>query len=64
MSKFKRVYEDEDTLETWEFDLDIFKNGPISVEIEYKYDMKKWAKELKQQKKIAKEMKKINKRND
>ena len=63
MSKFKRIYEDEDTLETWGFDLGVFKNGPISVEIEYKYDLKKRAKEIKQQKKIDREMKKINKRN-
>lgn len=63
MSKFKRIYEDEDTKEIWEFDLDVFKRGPISVEIEYKFDVKKRAKELKQQNKIAKEMKKINKRN-
>ena len=28
-----RVYEDEETISTWTYDLDKFKNGPISVEI-------------------------------
>ena len=34
--KFNRVYEDEETIETWTFDLEKFKRGPISVDIKYK----------------------------
>ena len=34
--KFQRIYEHEDTTETWTFDTDKFRNGPISVEIKYK----------------------------
>lgn len=67
MRKFTRTYEDEDTTETWVFDLDKFENGPISVDIKYKTGaekrIKQRAKETKQEKKIARQMKKINKRN-
>jgi len=67
MRKFTRIYEDEDTTETWVFDLDKFENGPISVDIKYKAGaekrIKQRAKETKQEKKIARQMKKINKRN-
>jgi hypothetical protein len=38
MKKFTRVYEDEETVSTWTYDLDKFKNGPISVDIKYKYE--------------------------
>ena len=62
--KFIRVYEDELTMETWKFDLDKFANGPIEVDIKYKAGAEKTlklrAKEAKQEKKIAKQMKKIN----
>jgi hypothetical protein len=62
--KFIRVYEDELTTETWKFDLDKFANGPIEVDIKYKTGAEKTlklrAKEAKQEKKIAKQMKKIN----
>ena len=34
--KFIRTYEDETTTEIWSFDIDKFRNGPISVEIKYK----------------------------
>ena len=37
-TKFTRTYETEDTIAVWTYDLDKFKNGPISVEIKYKYD--------------------------
>ena len=37
-TKFQRTYETEDTTSVWTYDLDKFKNGPISVEIKYKYD--------------------------
>jgi hypothetical protein len=34
--KFTRTYEDEYTIEVWTFDLEVFKLGPISVDIKYK----------------------------
>ena len=37
-TKFTRTYETEDTIAVWIYDLDRFKNGPISVDIKYKYD--------------------------
>jgi hypothetical protein len=62
--KFTRVYEDELTTETWTFDLDKNPNGPVLVDIKYKAGAEKAlklrAKEAKQEKKIAKQMKKIN----
>jgi hypothetical protein len=65
--KFTRVYDDEDIIETWTFDLDKFPNGPISIDIKYKAGaekrIKQRAKDAKQEKKIAKQMKKINNRN-
>ena len=67
MTKFTRVYEDEDTIETWTYDLDKFDKGPIGVEIKYKAGaekrIKQRAKDTTQQKKIARQMKKINNRN-
>jgi hypothetical protein len=66
-TKFTRVYEDDETIETWTFDLDKFDKGPISVDIKYKAGadkaIKLRAKEAKQVKKIARQMKKINNRN-
>ena len=60
------LYEDDETIETWTFDLDKFDKGPISVDIKYKAGadkaIKLRAKEAKQQKKIARQMKKINNR--
>ena len=65
--KFTRVYEDDDTIETWTFDLDKFARGPINVDIKYKAGaekrLKQQAKEAKQQKKVERQMKKINNRN-
>ena len=67
MTKFTRVYEDEDAIETWTFDLDKFKRGPIEVNIKYKPGaekrIKQRVKEAKQQKKIARQMNKINNKN-
>lgn len=66
-SKFSRVYEDEYTIETWKFDLNKFDKGPIEVDIKYKAGAEKAlklkAKEVKQQKKIERQMKKINNKN-
>ena len=65
--KFTRVYEDDDTTETWIFDLDKFARGPINVDIKYKAGaekrIKQRAKDAKQEKKVARQMNKINKRN-
>jgi hypothetical protein len=65
--KYTRVYEDEYAIETWTFDIDKFRNGPISVDIKYKAGAEKAiklnAKNNKQEKKSARQMKKINERN-
>jgi len=67
-TKFNRVYEDEYTIETWKFDLNKFDKGPIEVDIKYKAGAEKAlklrAKEAKQQKKIDRQMKKINIKNN
>jgi hypothetical protein len=64
--KFTRTFEDEFTTEIWEYNTDKFKNGPISVDIKYKPGaekaIKQGAKEAKKEKKIARQMKKINNR--
>lgn len=68
MRQFKRIYEDDETIETWTFDLDIFDKGPIEVDINYKKGAEKQiAKRIKENKEIksnARKMKKINKRNN
>jgi hypothetical protein len=65
--KYTRVYEDEYAIETWSFDLDKFRNGPISVDIKYKAGAEKAiklnAKQTKQDKKTARQMNKINNKN-
>ena len=65
--KYTRVYEDEYAIETWSFDVDKFSRGPISVEIKYKAGaekaIKQNAKQVKQDKKTSRQMKKINERN-
>jgi hypothetical protein len=65
--KYTRVYEDEYAIETWTFDIDKFRNGPISVDIKYKAGAEKAiklnAKQNKQDKKSARQMKIINERN-
>jgi hypothetical protein len=65
--KFERKYEDDDTIEIWKFDLEKFSNGPIEVDIKYKAGaekrIKQRGKEAKQEKKIARQMNKINNRN-
>jgi hypothetical protein len=63
--KFTKVYEDEYTIETWTYNLDKH-HGPINVEIKYKPGaekaMKQDVKNAKQEKKAARQMKKINNR--
>jgi len=67
MRQFTRTYEDEDMIETWTYDLDKFKNGPINVDIKYKAGaekrIKERAKQAKADKRTARQMKKINNRN-
>jgi hypothetical protein len=62
-TKFERRYEDEDSVEVWKFDLKKFDKGPIEVNITYKAGaekrLKQRAKDTKQEKKIARQMKKI-----
>jgi len=61
--KFTKVYEDEYAVETWTYNLDIHR-GPINVDIKYKTGAEKAiklrAKEAKQEKRTARQMKKIN----
>jgi hypothetical protein len=68
MRQFTRTYEDDDMIETWTYDLDKFKNGPINVDIKYKAGaekrIKQRAKEAKADKRTARQMKKINERNN
>jgi hypothetical protein len=41
--KFTRTYEDDMAVETWTYDLDKNPNGPVLVDIKYKYNIdKKW----------------------
>ena len=65
--KYTRIYEDEYAIETWSFDIDKFRNGPIQVDIKYKAGaekaIKQNAKQVKQDKKTSRQMKKINERN-
>jgi hypothetical protein len=64
--KFTKVYEDEYAVETWTYDLDKH-HGPINVDIKYKTGaekaIKQRAKDAKQERKTARQMKKINERN-
>lgn len=62
-TKFERVFEDEDMIETWKYDLKKFSRGPIEVDIKYKAGaekrIKQRGKDAKQEKKTARQMKKI-----
>ena len=64
-TKFIRIYEDDETIETWKFDTNKFSRGPIEVDIKYKAGSEKAIKarqkEVKQIKKTARQMKKIEK---
>lgn len=70
ITKFTRTYEDEDTTETWTYDLKKFRNGPVLVEIKYKNGLdkpKNWnklAKQAKDDRRSARQMKKINENNN
>lgn len=62
-TKFIRIYEDDETIETWKFDTNKFSRGPIEVDIKYKTGSEKAIKarqkEAKQIKKTARQMKKL-----
>jgi hypothetical protein len=64
--KFLRIYEDDDTVETWKFDLNKFERGPIEVDIKWKNGLdkpKNWNKmqrEAKNERRSDRQMKKIN----
>ena len=66
IKQFTRTYEDEDMIETWTFDLDKFDKGPVNIDIKYKAGaekrIKQRAKDAKQEKRTARQMKKINNR--
>jgi len=61
--KFERRYEDDETIEVWKYDLSK-SNGPVEVSITYKNNIdKNWEKRAKQAKddrRTARQMKKIN----
>lgn len=40
LTKFERVYEDDDCISIWKYDLKKFPNGPIDVEYKYKRGFK------------------------
>ena len=65
--KFTRTYEDEDTVEVWTYDLNKTTHGPVLVEIKYKSGaekrIKQRVKESKADKKITRQMNKINNKN-
>ena len=59
--KYIRTYEDETTIETWLYNLDVTRSGPIEVNIKYKNgEDKKWTKNQNEMKRVKKEWKKIN----
>jgi len=39
--QYQQVYEDDEAVTIWTYDLTKFKNGPISVEIKYKHPPEK-----------------------
>jgi hypothetical protein len=63
-TKYSRVYEDELTIRTWKYDLNITDRGPIEVNIVYKPGaeklQKQMAKQAKIDRRINREMRKIN----
>ena len=60
--KFTRVFEDEDTIETWTYDPTKSTKGPINVDIKYKNNFDKgWVKRQNTAKKMAKIERKNNK---
>lgn len=39
-TKFERIYEDEESISIWKYDLKKFRNGPVEVEYRYKRGFK------------------------
>ena len=40
-NKYTRVYEDDESVVTWTYNLDIFPHGPIAVDIKHKTETNK-----------------------
>jgi hypothetical protein len=40
-NKYTRVFEDDESITTWTYNLDMFLNGPISVDIKHKTEINK-----------------------
>ena len=40
-NKYTRVYEDDESIVIWTYDLDIFTHGPITVDIKHKTEINK-----------------------
>ena len=40
-NKYTRIFEDDESITTWNYNLDYFPNGPISVDIKYKTETNK-----------------------
>ena len=59
--KFEIIYEDEESISTWKYDLKKFQNGPVEVEIKYKRGVIHPA--LKNEKKYIKDLIKEQKKN-
>ena len=63
-TKYSRVYEDELSIKTWKYDLSITDRGPVEVSIVYKPGAEKiqrqMAKQAKIDRRIDREMRKIN----
>ena len=65
-SKYSRVFECDECIETWKYDTNKFSKGPIEVSITYKGGLdktKNWsklAKEAKEERRTSRQMKKIN----
>lgn len=41
-TKFERIFEDEECISIWKYDLKRFKNGPVEVEYKWKRSFNPW----------------------
>lgn len=56
--KFEVIYEDDESVSIWKYNLSKFKNGPIDVEYRWKRSFNPWDKKKKTIGQLSKEMKK------
>lgn len=56
--KFEVIYEDDESVSIWKYNLSKFKNGPIDVEYKWKRSFNPWDKKKKTIGQLSKEMKK------